>query len=75
MDLKSVLDEVESWPVQDRLRLIEEVWGLISASPESFVLSEPQNQDLRRRLDRVRAHPNLGASWEVVEARLRGMGR
>ena len=30
MDLKSVLTEVQAWPPEDRLRLIEEVWDGLS---------------------------------------------
>lgn len=26
MDLKAVLTEVQTWPAEDRLRLIEELW-------------------------------------------------
>lgn len=72
MDLKSVLREVVTWPVEERLRLIEEVWDTLPATPDSFTLSDAQRQDLRRRLDAHRADPKAGSTWEDVEARLRG---
>jgi len=32
MDLKTVLDEVGAWPAEQRLRLVEEVWGGLCAA-------------------------------------------
>lgn len=75
MDLKTVINEVGSWPVEDRLRLIEEVWDSISATPEAATLSEAQRQDLQRRLYVYRDNPKAGSPWEEVEVRLRGNGR
>lgn len=51
MDIETVLNEVGAWPVEQRLRLIEEVWETISAGPGTLALSESQKDDLRRRLD------------------------
>lgn len=75
MDLQSVLTAVESWPVEDRLRLIEEVWESLEAVPEAAALTGPQEQDLQRRLEAYRDHPKAGSPWEEVKARLRGEGR
>jgi putative addiction module component (TIGR02574 family) len=72
MNLKTVIDEVGSWPVEDRLRLIEEVWDSIAAAPEAVVLTETQKQDLERRLDLYRDNPKAGSPWEEVKARLQG---
>ena len=71
MDLQTVLSAVESWPAEDRLRLIEEVWETLeadSAAPGS--LTEAQKNDLQRRLDAYRDHPRAGSTWEEVKARL-----
>jgi len=70
MDVATVMKEVGSWPVEERLRLIEEVWG--SLSGHEMDLSESHKQDLQRRLDAYRDDPKAGSSWEEVEARLRG---
>jgi putative addiction module component (TIGR02574 family) len=72
MDLRTVVDQVGSWPVEDRLRLIEEVWNTIPESPPATMLSEAQRQDLQHRLDANQDDPKAGSPWEVVEARLRG---
>jgi putative addiction module component (TIGR02574 family) len=75
MDLKTVIDEVGSWSVEDRLRLIEEVWDSVAAAPEAVVLTETQKQDLGRRLDLYRDNPKAGALWDEVKARLQGGAR
>ena len=64
MDLASVIDEVETWPVEDRLRLIEEVWEGLSSTAKAVTLTDAQKQDLRRRLDAHRHDPLAGISWE-----------
>ena len=73
MDLKTVVNEVGSWPVEDRLRLIEEVWDSIAAAPEAAALTEAQQRDLQRRLDAYRDNPKAGSPWEEVKARLQGV--
>ena len=72
MDVTTVMKEVGNWPVEERLRLIEEVWESLSDRPEATVLTEAQKQDLQQRLDRYGDDPKAGSSWEEVEARLRG---
>ncbi|WP_165227051.1 addiction module protein [Aquisphaera insulae] len=72
MDLHTVLSAVESWPADERLRLIEEVWESLDAAPEALALTDSQKQDLQRRLDAYRDNPGAGSPWEEVKARLRG---
>jgi putative addiction module component (TIGR02574 family) len=72
MDLQTVLMAVDSWPAEDRLRLIEEVWDRLAAAPEAATLTDVQEQDLRRRLDAYRDNPKAGSPWEEVKARLKG---
>lgn len=75
MDVATVMKEVGNWPVEDRLQLIEQVWGSLSDHPPEIALSDAQRQDLQRRLDAYRDDPKAGSPWEEVEARLRGHGR
>lgn len=58
--------------VEDRLRLLDEIWKSIADAPEEAVLSEAHKEDLRRRLDAYRDNPKAGSPWEEVKARLRG---
>jgi len=72
MDLENVLTVVESWPAEDRLRLIEEVWESLEAESGALALTEAQKQDLQWRLSAYRDTPKAGAPWEEVRARLQG---
>jgi putative addiction module component (TIGR02574 family) len=71
MDVMTIMKEVGSWPVEDRMRLIEEVWDSLSDRAGS-VLSEAHQRDLQRRLDAYRDHPKTGSSWDEVKSRLLG---
>ena len=75
MDLTTVMNEVGNWPVEDRLRLIEEVWDSLSDRAGGNILSEAHKQDLQRRLDAYRDNPKAGSPWDEVSARLRGKTR
>jgi putative addiction module component (TIGR02574 family) len=75
MDLQTVLTAVESWPAEDRLRLIERVWDGLAATSNGSELTESQKLDLQRRLETYRDNPKAGSSWEDVKARLREIGR
>jgi putative addiction module component (TIGR02574 family) len=75
MNLQAVITEVESWPMEDRLQLIEELWDRIATAPEVAVLTDHQKQDLQRRLDAFRDNPKAGSPWEEVRARLQRNAR
>jgi putative addiction module component (TIGR02574 family) len=72
MDVMTIMKEVGNWPVEDRLRLIEEVWDSLSDRASGAVLSETQKQDLQHRLDAYRDDPKNGSSWDEVKSRLKG---
>jgi putative addiction module component (TIGR02574 family) len=67
MDLKAVLTEVQSWPPEDRLRLIEEVWD--GLPDEEYEVTEELKDLLDRRLDALEKNPDAVVPWSVVEAR------
>jgi putative addiction module component (TIGR02574 family) len=71
MDLTTVMKEVGNWPLEDRLRLIEEVWDSLPDRAGGAVLTEMQRQDLQARLDAYRDNPKAGSSWNDVKMRLR----
>jgi putative addiction module component (TIGR02574 family) len=72
MDLQAVLLEVDSWPAEERLRLIEAVWDRLAPASEADTLTEAQEEDLKRRLEAYRDNPRAGSPWEEVKARLQG---
>jgi putative addiction module component (TIGR02574 family) len=68
MDINSVLQEVGAWPIEDRLRLVHEVWdGLVDGGYEPG-LTEEQMAELDRRLNEDDAVPDDVVPWEEVKA-------
>ncbi len=67
MDYQAVLSEVRSWPVEDRLRLIGEVWDGIGEEDDGFELTEELKELLDRRLEALDKNPDDVISWEDVE--------
>ena len=71
MDLRAILREVDCWPVDDRIQLVEAVWDRIVDSGEHCELTDPQKADLDRRLAELEAAPNDVLSWEEITAYVR----
>ncbi len=69
MDFKAVLAEVQSWPAEDRLRLIEEVWDGVSEEGPQPELNDDLKDFLDRRVEALDRNPDAVVPWEVVEAR------
>jgi putative addiction module component (TIGR02574 family) len=68
MDLQTVLTAVESWPTEDRLRLMERIWdGLLGQGHEPG-LTEAQRAEIDRRLADDDAAPDDVFTWEEVKA-------
>ncbi len=71
MDLKAVLTEVQSWPPEDRLRLIEEVWDRLSDEGYESELTEELKDLLDRRLAALDADPGNVVTWDEIKAHVR----
>ena len=68
MDLQVVLTQVASWSVEDRLRLMEQIWdGLLNQGHEPE-LTAAQKAEIDRRLADDDAAPDDVVSWEEVKA-------
>ena len=68
MDLQSVLAQIESWPIKDRLRLMDGIWdGLLNQGHETG-LTEDQKAEIDRRLADDDAAPGDVVSWDEVKA-------
>jgi putative addiction module component (TIGR02574 family) len=68
MDWKTVLTETESWPVEDRIRLLHELWDRLVDRGYEPELTEEQKAELDRRLAEDDAAPDDIVSWEEVKA-------
>jgi putative addiction module component (TIGR02574 family) len=64
------MSDVLALPVEERLRLVEEIWDSIAAVPEAVKLTDAQRAELDARLDAHRRHPTEGSPWTEVKQRL-----
>ena len=72
MDYESVLGEVESWPVEDRIRLMQDVSERLADQDDAFDLTDEMKAELDRRIEEMDRNPGAGVPWEVVKARALG---
>ena len=56
---------------EERLRLLEELWDSLSATPEAVPLTNAQREELDRRLDELDRDGPVGIPWEDVLRRIR----
>src|SRR4051794_2253674 len=69
MDFEAVLTAVRSWPTEERLRLIGEVWDDLSEEGYPTELTEDLKNLLDRRIEALEKNPEAVVPWELVEAR------
>ena len=72
MDYQSVLNEVETWPIDDRIRLVQDVWGRLVDQGYEPELTEEMKAELDRRVEEMDRNPGSGVPWEEVKARVLG---
>jgi putative addiction module component (TIGR02574 family) len=63
--------DVASLSTEEQLRLLEELWEYLSATPEAVPLTEAQREELDRRLDEVDRSGPVGIPWEEALRRIR----
>ncbi len=56
---------------EERLRLLEQLWESLSATPEAVPLTNAQREELDRRLDELDRDGPAGIPWEEVLIRIR----
>jgi putative addiction module component (TIGR02574 family) len=72
MNLQTVLTEVDSWPVGDRIRLINELRERLLEQGYEPELDEELKAELERRMEELDRNPDAGVAWEVVKERMLG---
>ena len=70
MDYQTVLSEVESWPVDDRVRLVQDVWDRLPDQGHEADLTDEMKAELDRRIEEMDRNPESGIPWEIVKARV-----
>ena len=58
--------------LEERLRLLDELWESLSRTPEAIPLTNAQRDELDRRLDELDREGAAGIPWEQVLRRIRG---
>ena len=58
--------DITSLSSEERLRLLEELWESLSATPEAIPLTTAQREELDRRLDELDQEGPSGIPWEDV---------
>jgi len=56
---------------EERLRLLDELWESLSATPEAIPLTTAQREELDRRLDELDREGPSGTPWEEALHRIR----
>lgn len=69
MDFQEVLNEVESWPVDDRIRLVQEVWDGLAGMSDDPELTAEMRAELDLRIEEMDRDPSAGVPWEQVKAK------
>ena len=58
--------------IEERLRLLDEIWESLSQRDEAIPLTSAQRTELDRRLDELDREGAVGIPWEDVLHRIRG---
>jgi putative addiction module component (TIGR02574 family) len=66
--------ELEELSANDRLQLLEDVWGTFVRVPDSLPLSDEHGRVIERRLEAFNRDPSAGAGWEEVRRRIKKLG-
>ena len=68
MDFHTVLTEVDAWPVEDRIRLMNELRDRLVDQGHETEVSDEMKAELDRRLAEDDAVPDDIVPWEEVKA-------
>lgn len=59
---------VETWPIEERFKLAEELWNRLSGEESAPGLDASFKEELDRRLAEDESSPDDVVSWEEVKA-------
>ena len=71
MDISATLQEIQSWPLEDRIELVQRAWDSIEESDWTPELTDDQKAELDRRVEAFKANPNEAITWESIVAHVR----
>lgn len=68
----TALAEIAQLSISERIQLAEDIRDTVAAAPDDIGLTEPQRDELERRLQAYRQNPQPVTSWQEVSERIRG---
>jgi putative addiction module component (TIGR02574 family) len=60
-------EEAKTLTIEQRIRLVEEIWNSIAEDNAYFELTEAQRQELDRRVEASNASPSRGRTWQDIK--------
>lgn len=60
------IQDILKLSVAERLRLVEDIWDSIAASPDTLPVTDAQRRELDLRLTEYRSNPAAGRTWPEV---------
>ncbi|WP_256369008.1 addiction module protein [Aquisphaera insulae] len=69
MDYQVVLHEVESWPIDDRVRLVQDLWDRLADQGHEPDLTVEMKAELERRIEELDRNPDAGIPWEQAKSK------
>jgi putative addiction module component (TIGR02574 family) len=64
--------DIAAMPLQERIRLVEDIWDSIAELPDAVEIPEWHKRELEKRLAAYHANPEEGSPWEDVKKRIMG---
>ena len=61
-----VLTEALKLKIEERIKLVEDIWDSIAEVPEAIQLSNEQKSELDIRLENHYKYPELGINWKEI---------
>ncbi|MBS0390108.1 MAG: addiction module protein [Proteobacteria bacterium] len=69
--MNNLTPDFRALSIAERIQLVEDIWDSIAAEgPDSVDLTDPQRQELRRRIAAHDADPGSAVPWDTVRAEL-----
>jgi putative addiction module component (TIGR02574 family) len=65
-----VLSDILQLSVPERIQLVEDIWDTIAATPDQFILSEAQRNELDRRIEAYEQDSEASISWQELKDKI-----
>ena len=70
MATKMSVSDILALSVEERIRLVQDIWDSIAGCPQAVELTDAQRQELDARIEAYHKDPAAGSCWDTVKARV-----